>query len=79
MQVPRPVMDSDLKANEKELTDDINNLTKKVCNFSVYISTIQLTFTNACHRANTWRSSLMMPKHNCVTLYVLIICILQLY
>ncbi|EKM61430.1 uncharacterized protein PHACADRAFT_248030 [Phanerochaete carnosa HHB-10118-sp] len=29
MQVPRPVMDKDLKAEEKELADDINNLTKK--------------------------------------------------
>ena len=30
MQVPRPVMDKDLKAEEKELTDDINSLMKKV-------------------------------------------------
>ncbi|GJE86222.1 prefoldin subunit [Phanerochaete sordida] len=29
MQVPRPVMDKDLQAEEKELTDDINNLNKK--------------------------------------------------
>ena len=31
MQVPRPTMDKDLQAEEKSLTDDINNLTKKVC------------------------------------------------
>lgn len=30
MSVPRPQMDKDLKTEEKELTDDINNLTKKV-------------------------------------------------
>ena len=30
MQVPRPEMDKDLKGEEKELTDDINSLTKKV-------------------------------------------------
>ncbi|KAI0347993.1 Prefoldin [Trametopsis cervina] len=29
MQVPRPTMDKDLQAEEKSLTDDINNLTKK--------------------------------------------------
>ncbi|KAI0690741.1 Prefoldin [Cytidiella melzeri] len=29
MQVPRPVMDKDLQTEEKSLTDDINNLTKK--------------------------------------------------
>lgn len=31
MQVPRPTMDKNLQAEEKSLTDDINNLTKKVC------------------------------------------------
>lgn len=31
MQIPRPTMDKDLQAEEKSLTDDINNLTKKVC------------------------------------------------
>ena len=30
MQVPRPAMDKDLKVEEKELTDDINSLIKKV-------------------------------------------------
>lgn len=30
MQVPRPVMEKDLKTQEKELTDDINSLNKKV-------------------------------------------------
>ena len=30
MQVPRPTMEKNLKGEEKEITDDINNLTKKV-------------------------------------------------
>jgi prefoldin subunit 1 len=30
MQVPRPAMDKELQSQEKELTDDINNLGKKV-------------------------------------------------
>jgi hypothetical protein len=30
MQVPRPVMESDLKTQEKELTDDMTSLAKKV-------------------------------------------------
>ncbi|EIN14357.1 Prefoldin [Punctularia strigosozonata HHB-11173 SS5] len=29
LQVPRPIMDKDLKNQEKELTDDINSLNKK--------------------------------------------------
>ncbi|KAF7794354.1 hypothetical protein EIP86_005488 [Pleurotus ostreatoroseus] len=29
MQVPRPAMEKDLKAEEKELTDDLNSLNKK--------------------------------------------------
>lgn len=32
MMVPRPEMDKDLKGEEKELTDDINSLNKKVHN-----------------------------------------------
>lgn len=31
MHVPRPTLEKQLKAQEKELTDDINNLNKKVC------------------------------------------------
>ena len=31
MLTPRPQMEKELKADEKELTDDINNLQKKVC------------------------------------------------
>ena len=30
MMTPRPVMEKELKTQEKELTDDINNLNKKV-------------------------------------------------
>jgi hypothetical protein len=30
MQVPRPIMDKDLITEEKEITDDINSLVKKV-------------------------------------------------
>lgn len=30
MMVPRPTMEKELKTEEKELTDDINNLNKKV-------------------------------------------------
>ena len=30
MMVPRPTMEKELKAEEKELTDDINSLNKKV-------------------------------------------------
>lgn len=30
MQVPRPAMEKDLKSEEKDITDDINSLTKKV-------------------------------------------------
>ncbi|KAJ3536982.1 hypothetical protein NM688_g6758 [Phlebia brevispora] len=29
MQVPRPAMEKDLKSEEKDITDDINSLTKK--------------------------------------------------
>ena len=35
MMVPRKSMQMDLKKQEKELTDDISNLTKKVGNFDV--------------------------------------------
>lgn len=31
MLTPRPQMEKELKGEEKELTDDINNLQKKVC------------------------------------------------
>jgi prefoldin subunit 1 len=31
LMVPRTTMEQELKAQEKELTDDINNLNKKVC------------------------------------------------
>jgi prefoldin subunit 1 len=31
MQVPRPTMQKELKTQEKELADDLTNLTKKVC------------------------------------------------
>lgn len=43
MQVPRPVMDKDLQAEEKQLTDDINNMTKKVSSvcFNGYYAPIQ--------------------------------------
>ncbi|THG96949.1 hypothetical protein EW026_g4982 [Hermanssonia centrifuga] len=30
MQVPHPIMEKELKTEEKELTDDINSLSKKV-------------------------------------------------
>ena len=40
MQVPRPVMDKDLKAEEKELTDDINSLVKKVRDRPVVVAIV---------------------------------------
>ncbi|KDQ15210.1 hypothetical protein BOTBODRAFT_65600 [Botryobasidium botryosum FD-172 SS1] len=30
MQVPRPILEKDMKSQEKELTDDISNLNKKI-------------------------------------------------
>lgn len=38
MQVPRPTMDKDLQAEEKSLTDDINNLTKKARTTGVHLA-----------------------------------------
>ena len=59
-------MDKDLEAQEKELTDDINNLTKKVPNLPHYLEEISLNAVYALHRINTWRNSSTMPKLNCV-------------
>lgn len=52
-------MDKDLKGEEKELTDDINNLTKKAC----YSSEGWSLLTHfVVFRVNTWRSSSMMRR-----------------
>ena len=40
MNVPRPAMEKDLKAEEKELSEDIKNLEKKVCQFILAVVSI---------------------------------------
>lgn len=43
--VPRPEMEQDLKGQEKDLSDDINNLNKKVCLITLKHSKLILTYT----------------------------------
>ena len=44
--VPRRALEDELKHQEKELTDDINNLNKKV-SFSCHIASIMITVYNS--------------------------------
>lgn len=67
LMVPRPAMEKDLKGQEKELTDDINNLNKKVSPKGVSYS-IRLS-RNVCS-PNIWRNNLMMLKINYAISYV---------
>ena len=66
MNVPRSTMEKELKAQEKELSDDITNLNKKVefCafHFSFVVSTI-------CSQS-TSRNSSMMLNLSCAISYV---------
>lgn len=63
MQVPRPAMDKDLKAEEKELTDDINSLNKKVRRTCLSLENILST---TLIRVNIWRSNLTTLRLNYV-------------
>lgn len=54
-------MDKDLQAEEKELTDDINNLNKKV-GTCYYLELFTISDTYHFCRISTWKSSSTMPK-----------------
>jgi hypothetical protein len=63
--VPQKAMEQELKGQEKELTDDINNLNKKVTS-SISGSVYLLTLVSQ----NISKSSSTMPRGSCVTSYV---------
>ncbi|KAJ3005588.1 hypothetical protein NUW54_g4275 [Trametes sanguinea] len=69
MQVPRPAMEKDLKDEEKELTEDIKNLEKKVRTpahiYSIPSRLLRSSPTLAGIR-NIWRSSSTMPRRSFV-------------
>jgi chaperonin cofactor prefoldin len=54
LMIPRTPMEQELKGQEKELTDDINNLNKKVC--PAEISCRHCSFLMSCSQ-NTWKNS----------------------
>ena len=57
--VPRPEMERDLKAQEKEIVDDINSLNKKVgIRLRLWLLAKQAT------SQSTWRSNSMKPRDN---------------
>lgn len=63
MMVPRPEMEKDLKTQEKELSDDINNLTKKVSPPIPPVNALLDTRT----RRSISKSSSTTLRHNYVT------------
>ena len=66
MNVPRPQMEKDLRAEEKEITEDIKNLEKKV-RFVYSASMLVLLITHP--RASTLRSSSTTHRGNYVISY----------
>ncbi len=63
---PHKVMVNDLRSQEKELTDDINNLNKKVGWLPLAVWRTSSSYNSS---PNSLRNSLMMPRHNYVTSY----------
>lgn len=64
MNVPRPTMEKNLKAEEKELSDDIKNLEKKV-HRNIYVRLVPFTSTDdSSPRASTSRNNSTTPKCN---------------
>jgi hypothetical protein len=61
MMVPRKALEDELKQQEKELTDDINNLNKKVCS-SRHLGDAAIT---VCNSRNILRSSSQMHNLSC--------------
>lgn len=60
--VPRPIMEKDLKKQEKELTDDINNLNKKVSWARILVAAeLRLDIR---YSQSTWKSSSTTRKVN---------------
>jgi len=67
MMIPRSTMEKDLRSQEKALTEEINNLGKKVT-FSVLLR--NLLNRTVPFRSNTWRNSLLTRSRSYATLYV---------
>jgi hypothetical protein len=63
--VPQKAMEQELKSQEKELTDDINGLNKKVAS-AFYADPNRLKCTPSLSQSFS-RSSSMMPKLSYVT------------
>ena len=60
--VPQKSMEQELKSQEKELTEEINSLGKKV-GLAMCLRVISLLMPRT-RSQNTWKSSLMMPRLN---------------
>lgn len=65
MMVPQKTMEQELKGQEKELTDDINNLNKKVSSGVLRRTSAKNTLFLS---RSFWRSSSTMLKPSYVTL-----------